>query len=113
MKYVITAIFMILFLGPSFCFAEPEGGQQDAAFETRVGGFRGHRGRGSGFGRRGYRKGYRFQQRDLTRYFYYVYPRYYYRNYGAIRKFYPSEDRSFYPHQGGSDYRDWFYFPRR
>jgi hypothetical protein len=112
MKNITTAVLVLTLIGPSFALAEFAGAKGHIQFvmsEQRVRGFPGQRGKRFGVHKRG--RG--FHRGDLTRYFYYRYPRYFYRNYGGIRKFYPRENRSDYPNQGGSDYRDWFHFPRR
>jgi len=115
MKNLTTAVLVFTLIGPSFALAEFAGATgplQSVMGEQRVKVFQGRRGKGFGVRRRGHG----FHRGDLTHYFYYRYPRYYYRNYGGIRKFYPRENRSYYPNHGGSNYREYrdrFYFPRR
>ena len=108
----ITVLILALIVPPlSYAeFADSAGNLQLAMRGQRGRQHRGRSGKRFGFGNRG-RRG--FHRGDLTDRFYYRYPRYFYRNYGGIRKFYPRENRSYYPNQGGSDYREWFYFPRR
>lgn len=121
MQYLIAMAIVLALISPSLGWAqsiEPEAPMQDVRFETRVGGFRGQPRRGFGFRKRGseFHKGRGFHKRrhfrrgDLTPFLYYRYPRFFYRNFGGVRKFYPRPDLgSDYPSQGGSDYRDRYY----
>jgi len=112
MKNITTAVLVLALISPSIALATFAGLERDLQVimgEHRVRGPQGRR--GNRFGDR--KRGRGFHRGDLTHHFYYRYPRYFYRNHGGIRKFYPRENRSYYPNQGGSDYRDWFYFPRR
>lgn len=111
-NFAVTALLLTL-IAPPLSFAEspasPQGNVQLAMGGHRGRGHTGGRGK-FGFGNKG-RRG--FHRGDLTDRFYYRYPRYFYRNYGGVPKFYPNDTRSYYPFQGGSDYREWFRFPRQ
>jgi len=109
MHYLIITLFVAALMQPSISFAqmaESKPAMQSAAFEARPAHFRGKQGSGFRFKKRGHRfhgKGRHHRRNRL-----HFYPYYYDRNYGGYRKFFPWQDRSYYPYQGGSDYRQWF-----